>query len=454
MGSEKSNESIFGTDGIRGKANEYPMTPDFILQVAKAAGHFFYNPNSHNTVVIGKDTRLSGYLIEPALTAGFAAMGMDVLLLGPLPTPAVAMLTRSMRADLGVMITASHNPYCDNGIKLFGPDGYKLSDQQQHEIEAIAKQNNLPVKTGEQLGRVQRIEGVRGRYIEWVKNSIPKGMEFTGMKIVIDAAHGACYRVAPQIFHELGAEVVSLNIDPNGLNINENSGAVYPEALCKAVLEHKADIGFAFDGDGDRLIVSDEKGHIIDGDQIIALFAKCWKDKGLLKQKQIVATQMSNLGLENYLSSIDLELRRVDVGDRYVLEYMRHSGCNLGGEQSGHIILSDYGTTGDGILAAIQFLRILHDYGQKVSDLSHVFEPVPQKLKNIRFSGENPLEFDAVKKSLQEGQAFIQKHEGRLFVRKSGTEPKIRIMAECNDRDALDQVIEQVADSIEDAFQK
>ncbi len=436
----------FGTDGIRGTANLAPITPDTVLKLAMAAGQRFRRGGHRHRVVIGKDTRLSGYMLENALTSGFLAMGMDVQLLGPMPTPAVAMLTPSLRADLGVMISASHNPYQDNGIKLFGPDGFKLSDDEEREIEALMERPSLNLIEPEHLGRAQRIDDP-GRYVEAVKKTFPRGQTLDGLKIVVDCAHGAGYRVAPSVFWELGADVIPLGVSPNGTNINDGVGATCPEAMCAAVVEQKADLGIALDGDADRVIICDETGHVVDGDQVMALIAKSWHAQGRLKNG-VVATVMSNLGLERFLADLGLSLVRTRVGDRYVVERMRKDGYALGGEQSGHIIMTDYTTTGDGLIAALQVLAVLVDRPDgRMSDLSRVFQPVPQRLRNVRHNGDDPLEAEPVKTAIHDAESALGA-SGRLVIRRSGTEPVIRVMAEGDELGLVEQVVDQVADAI------
>ena len=438
----------FGTDGIRGTANLEPMTPETALRVAMAAGAVLNRGGHRHRALIGKDTRLSGYLIEPALTAGFIAMGIDVILVGPMPTPAVAMLTRSLRADLGVVISASHNPYQDNGIKLFGADGFKLSDAVEMEIEAKLHDGFDHDRAGPaDLGKASRLEDAAGRYIEYVKNTLSDGRRLEGLKVVIDCAHGAAYRVAPQILWELGAEVIEVGTDPDGFNITKDVGATAPALLGKTVVEHGADIGIALDGDADRLIITDQHGTVIDGDQIMALLASHWAGRNSLRGDGVVATVMSNLGLERYLAAKGLKLIRTKVGDRYVVEHMRAHGFNLGGEQSGHLVMSDYSTTGDGLLAALQILDIMVAEKQDAASLLTVFEPVPQVLKNIRFAGANPLETEAVKSAIHNGEAALDK-TGRVLVRKSGTEPKIRVMAEGDDPELVERVVDDIIAAI------
>ena len=437
----------FGTDGVRGKANKV-ITPDLALRVGQAAGLVFRRGEHRNRVVIGKDTRLSGYMIETALVAGFTSVGMDVLLLGPMPTPAVAMLTRSMRADLGVMISASHNAYEDNGIKLFDPDGFKLSDETEHEIEALIDGNlNDRLAASASLGRAKRIESVHARYIEFAKRTLPRTMDLDGLRIVIDCANGAAYKVAPEALWELGAEVFPIGVEPDGFNINRDVGSTAPDAVIRKVREMRADIGIALDGDADRVIIVDEKGQIVDGDQLMAVIAKSWKDDGRLSKPGIVATIMSNLGLERYLGGIGLTLARTAVGDRYVLEHMREHGYNLGGEQSGHMILSDYSTTGDGLVAALQVLAMVRKLERPVSDVCHLFDPLPQILKNVRYKSGQPLKDQRVVKAIAASQAALGTH-GRLVIRPSGTEPVIRVMAEGDDRKIVEQAVDDVVSAL------
>lgn len=443
---------LFGTDGIRGTANSHPMTPEVALRVAMAAGRQFIGTGGHRPLtVIGKDTRLSGYMLEPALTAGFVSIGMDVVLVGPMPTPAVAMLTRSFRADLGVVISASHNPFEDNGIKLFGPDGFKLSDEVEAEIEARMSNGLDAYLAGPaELGRARRLEDAGGRYIEFVKSSFPRGNRLDGLKIVVDCANGAAYRVAPRVLFELGAEVIPIAVEPNGFNINAKCGAVAPQAMCEAVVAHGADLGIALDGDADRVMIADETGRLIDGDQIMALVAAFWHRSGLLKGSGVVATVMSNLGLERYLGGLGLSLVRTAVGDRYVVEKMRADGYNLGGEQSGHIVFSDYATTGDGLIAALQVLAVLVGAQRPLSEVARVFAPLPQLLKNVRFAQGAPLEDDRVKQAIADGELRLS-GSGRVLIRKSGTEPLIRVMAEGEDEGLVHQVVDEIAATIERA---
>jgi phosphoglucosamine mutase len=439
----------FGTDGIRGTANSEPMTAETALRLAMAAGRYFRRGDHRHRAVIGKDTRISGYMIEPALTAGLISMGMDVVLVGPMPTPAVAMLTRSLRADLGVVISASHNPYRDNGIKLFGPDGRKLSDEIELEIERYMEQGaDGHLAAPEALGRALRLEDAQGRYIEYVKNTFPKGLRLDGLRVVVDCAHGAAYKVAPTVLWELGADVVPVGVGPDGFNINANCGAAHPAAMCEQVVAHQADLGIALDGDADRVIMADESGALLDGDQLMALIARTWSDAGRLTGGGIVATVMSNLGLERYLESHGLDLVRTQVGDRYVVEHMRAHGYNVGGEQSGHIVLSDYMTTGDGLIAALQVLSVIVESGKKASEAARLFEPVPQLLRNVALNGGDPLGEPAVKKAVADGAARLGKN-GRLLIRPSGTEPLVRVMAEGDDEHLVDEVVESIVHAIE-----
>ena len=439
----------FGTDGIRGKANTIPMTTDIALKLGQAAGQVFLRGEHRHRVIIAKDTRLSGYMIEPALTAGFVSVGMDVVLVGPMPTPAVAMLTRSLRADLGVMISASHNPYYDNGIKLFDPDGMKLSDETESAIEALMQNGNVLLASPDKLGRARRLDDAKGRYIEFVKNTFPKQLRLDGLKIVIDCSHGAAYQIAPSVLFELGAEIISLGVNPDGFNINRDCGSTHPEHICEAVLSHNADVGIALDGDADRLIMCNEKGEITDGDQLMAMIAKYWHKKGLMAGKTVVATDMSNLAFERYLETIGLKLHRAKIGDRYVAEAMRETGSNIGGEQSGHIIMSDYSTTGDGIVASLQALAVMLEEGKKFSEVSNLFTPMPQILHNIRYNlGENPLEKDAVKQAIAKAEKQLGKN-GRILVRKSGTEPLIRIMVEGKNEFEIQGLVKIIAEAVE-----
>jgi len=447
-----SKRAYFGTDGIRGQANRHPMTAEVALRVGMAAGKLFMSEDDRrHLVVIGKDTRLSGYMIEPALVAGFTSVGMDVRLFGPLPTPGVAMMTRSLRADLGVMISASHNAYHDNGIKLFGPDGYKLSDERELEIEALMDQGlqeGLAAPDG--LGRVQRIDDCQARYVEIAKATFPKGLSLAGMRIVVDCANGAAYKVAPEALYELGAEVIRIGVEPDGFNINQECGSTHPDAMSRAVKEYRADIGIALDGDADRLVICDEKGQVVDGDQIMAMIADAWARTDRLLGGGVVATVMSNLGLERFLKARNLKLERTQVGDRYVMARMREGGFNLGGEQSGHLILSDFSTTGDGLLAALQVLAVLKESDKPMSALARQFEPVPQKLENVRFAGGKPLEAETVKKVLADAEQRLN-GSGRIVVRASGTEPLIRIMAEGDDEKLVNQVVKEIAGAVKKA---
>jgi phosphoglucosamine mutase len=429
----------FGTDGIRGEANQPPMTADLALRVGMAAGKVFNRGDYRHKVVIAKDTRLSGYLLEPALTAGFISVGMDVLLVGPLPTPAVAMLTRSMRADLGVMISASHNPFQDNGIKLFGPDGYKLSDETELEIERLMDSDMTSLRAvPRKLGRAKRIEDAQGRYIEFVKQTFPRHLRLDGVKIVLDCAHGAAYQVGPVILRELGADVTSIGVSPDGFNINEGYGSTHPEALCAKVRELEAHLGIALDGDADRVVMCDEHGDVIDGDQILALIAEGWQTMGKLKGGRVAATLMSNLGLERFLDAKGIGLTRAAVGDRYVLEAMRAGGLNVGGEPSGHLIFSDYTTTGDGLIAALQVLAVMVTEQRPMSQCARRFTPYPQQLRNVRFDRINPLDNRTVQEAIAEAQAALS-GKGRLVIRKSGTEPLVRIMVEAETEDMVEQ---------------
>lgn len=442
----------FGTDGIRGTANTPPMTPDIALKLGMAAGQIFLRGEHRHRVIIAKDTRLSGYMVEPALTAGFIAVGMDVVLVGPVPTPAVAMLTPSLRADLGVMISASHNPYQDNGIKLFGPDGFKLSDKTEHDIEALMQSGDIKLAAPDKLGRAKRLGDAPGRYIEFVKKTFPSSLRLDGLKIVIDCAHGAAYQIAPAVLYELGAEVVPLGVNPDGFNINKDCGSTYPKSMCDAVIKHGADLGIALDGDADRLVMCDELGQLIDGDQLMAMVASYWHKKGLMKGRGLVATDMSNLGLERYLGTLGLQLHRTRVGDRYVSEAMRAHGYNIGGEQSGHIILSDYSTTGDGLVAALQTLAVLLESNQKMSEASRRFTPLPQILHNVRYkNGNSPLEHTHVKEAIASAESKLAER-GRILVRKSGTEPLIRIMIEGESEPEVKALIADITQAVEKAL--
>lgn len=437
----------FGTDGIRGLANKV-ITPELALKVGQAAGLIFRNGEHRHRVLIGKDTRLSGYMIETALVAGFTSVGMDVLLTGPIPTPGVGVLVRSMRADLGVMISASHNPYDDNGIKLFGPDGFKLSDEVERRIESLIDSNLASQLAGsDDLGRAKRIDGVQDRYIEFAKRTLPRDIDLAGLRVVIDCANGAAYKVAPGALWELGADVISIGTDPDGFNINKDCGSTSLNALVHKVREMRADIGIALDGDADRVMLVDERGHIVDGDQLLAVIAQSWKEDGRLTKNGIVATVMSNLGLERYLDGIGLELKRTPVGDRYVLERMRAEGYNVGGEQSGHIILSDYSTTGDGFVAALQALAVVKRSGKPVSEVCHRFEPLPQILKNVRYKTGKPMENAAVTAAIASAEQKLGRG-GRLLVRPSGTEPVIRVMGEGDDKAVVEAAVDDVIDAL------
>lgn len=442
---------LFGTDGVRGTANIHPMTAEMALRIGAAVGRYFRNDgtNAHR-VVIGKDTRLSGYMFENALTAGLTSTGMNVLLLGPVPTPAVGLLTRTMRADLGVMISASHNPAIDNGIKFFGPDGFKLSDEAEMEIEALV-QNGAPLAQPQNIGRARRLNDGRFRYIERVKSSFPTSAPLSGLKVVVDCANGAAYRAAPEALWELGAEVIPVGVEPNGMNINDNCGSTSPRVAAETVVSHGADIGICLDGDADRVMIIDETGKVADGDQIMALLATRWAEEGRLKGGALVATVMSNLGLERYLQGKGLDLVRTKVGDRYVVEAMRAGGYNLGGEQSGHIVMTDYTTTGDGLMAGLQFLGAMVQTGQPASVLAQQFETVPQMLKNVRFGpGQTPLEAAPVRAAIAAAEAELV-GKGRLLIRKSGTEPLVRVMAECEDPALLERVVDGIVAEVEAA---
>ncbi|WP_454758289.1 phosphoglucosamine mutase [Caulobacter segnis] len=444
-----SKRAYFGTDGIRGQANKHPMTAEVALRVGLAAGKLFRSQDERrHLVVIGKDTRLSGYMIEPALVAGLTSVGMDVRLFGPLPTPAVAMMTRSMRADLGIMISASHNNFADNGIKLFGPDGYKLSDEQELKIEALMDEGlQEGLAAPRDLGRVKRIDDAQARYVEIVKATFPRHLNLSGLRIVIDCAHGAAYKVAPTALYELGAEVIAIGDTPDGTNINEECGSTHPEAMAKMVREYRADIGIALDGDADRLVICDEKGVVVDGDQIMAIIAGAFAKAGALKGGGVVATVMSNLGLERQLNGLGLTLERTSVGDRYVMQRMREGGFNVGGEQSGHLILSDFSTTGDGLIAALQVLAVMIQTDLPMSALGRQFEPVPQLLENVRFAGGKPLEAKSVKEAIADGESQLN-GSGRIVVRASGTEPLIRIMAEGDDPALVTKVVKSIVSAV------
>ncbi len=443
----------FGTDGIRGLANSLPMTSEIALKVGMAAGKLFSSGSHRHRVVIGKDTRLSGYMIESALMSGFTAVGMDVFLLGPMPTPAVAMLTRSLRADLGVMISASHNPYADNGIKLFDPDGYKLSDEAESQIETLM---DAPISDllapADRIGRAKRIESAQERYIEFAKRTLARNIRLNDLRVVIDCANGAAYQVAPDALWELGAEVIKIGVEPNGHNINLECGSTSPQALCEKVREVRADIGIALDGDADRVVIVDEKGRIVDGDQIMAVIAESWHQRGKLAAGGVVATVMSNLGLERYLTDLGLDLVRTPVGDRYVVDHMRKHGHNVGGEQSGHIVLSDFTTTGDGLVAALQVLAVVVGTGKPVSEVCKRFEPLPQILENVRYANGAPLEQDAVRQAIDLARKRLGS-QGRLVIRPSGTEPVIRVMGEGDDERLVHQVVGEIVEAVRKAAQ-
>lgn len=437
----------FGTDGVRGKANKF-ITPELALKIGQAAGLAFRRGDHRHRVVIGKDTRLSGYMIEYAMVAGFTSVGMDVMLLGPVPTPAVAMLARSMRADLGVMISASHNAYEDNGIKLFGPDGFKLTDEIENEIEALIDSDmSKKLAASPDLGRAKRIDSAQDRYIEFAKRTLPRAISLEGLRIVVDAANGAAYKVAQDALWELGAEVFAIGVKPDGFNINKDVGSTSPDALAQKVREMRADIGIALDGDADRVLIVDEKGQSINGDQLMAVVASSWQDERLLSKPGIVATVMSNLGLERYLNGRGLTLARTAVGDRYVLEHMREHGYNVGGEQSGHIILSDYSTTGDGLIAALQVLSVVQNKGKPVSEVCHLFEALPQILKNVRGQTGASLKNDKVIAAIKAGEARLGAG-GRLLVRPSGTEPMVRVMGEGDDHGELNEIVDSICSAI------
>ena len=441
---------LFGTDGIRGLANVEPMTAETALRVGMAAGKMFMRGDHRHRVVIGKDTRLSGYMLEPAMTAGFTAMGMEVVLVGPMPTPAVAMLTRSLRADIGVMISASHNLYADNGIKLFGPDGYKLSDDTEAEIESLIDGELAGVLVGSaDLGRARRLDDAEGRYIEFVKNTFPKGMRLDGLRIVIDCANGAGYKVAPTALWELGAEVIPLGVAPDGFNINQGCGSTDTTMMQNAVRAHAADLGIALDGDADRVLIADETGELLDGDQLMAMIAESWLGAGRLRGGGIVSTVMSNMGLEQYLGALGLNLARTQVGDRYVVEYMRRENFNIGGEQSGHIILNDYNTTGDGLIAGLEVLAVLIQGDKPASEAGRKFTPLPQLLRNVRFNGATPMENDKVQSVIRRSEARLGR-DGRLLIRKSGTEPLIRVMAEGSDEALIQEIVAEIVDAMEE----
>jgi phosphoglucosamine mutase len=441
----------FGTDGIRGLANKHPMTSEVALKVGMAAGHVFRSGHHRHRVVIGKDTRLSGYMLEAALMSGFTSVGMDVFLLGPMPTPAVAMLTRSLRADLGVMISASHNRFDDNGIKLFDPDGYKLSDETEKRIEELIEADSTQMLVNaDSIGRATRVESAQERYIEFAKRTLPRNLRLDGLRIVIDCANGAGYKVAPEALWELGAEVIKIGIEPNGRNINHKCGSTAPEALVDKVREVRADIGIALDGDADRVVIVDEKGQIVDGDQLMAVIAESWHRRGKLAAGGIVATVMSNLGLERYLRTMGLSMARTPVGDRYVVEHMRKHGYNVGGEQSGHIVLSDFITTGDGLVSALQVLAVAVSAGRPVSEVCRRFEPLPQLLRNVRYASGKPLDDAGVKKAIDAGKEKLGS-KGRLVIRPSGTEPVIRVMAEGDDEMLVQSVVGDIVEAVRTA---
>jgi phosphoglucosamine mutase len=444
------SKRYFGTDGIRGTANSHPMTAEVALRVGLAAGKLHRSDSDRrHLVVIGKDTRLSGYMVEPALVAGFTSVGMDVRLFGPLPTPGVAMMTRSMRADLGVMISASHNPFIDNGIKLFGPDGYKLSDEREAEIEALMDEGlQADLAPPRELGRVVRIDDAQARYVEIAKASIPRKLSLAGLRVVVDCANGAAYKVAPTALYELGAEVIPIGVDPNGANINEECGSTHPQAMAKAVKQYRADIGIAVDGDADRIAICDEKGQLVDGDQILAIIAGAWIKQGRLSGGGVVATVMSNLGLQRFMEAKGLSLERTKVGDRYVMARMRDGGFNIGGEQSGHIILSDLSTTGDGLMSALQVLAVMVETKQPMSALARQFDPVPQKMVNVKIAlGGEPMKSDAVLSAIAAAEGKLN-GSGRVLVRPSGTEPLIRVMAEGDDERLIARVVKDIADAV------
>jgi phosphoglucosamine mutase len=442
-----TKRKYFGTDGVRGLANAFPMTPDIALKLGAAAGRHFRKDQKQHRVVIGKDTRRSSYMFENALTAGFTSTGMDVYLLGPVPTPAVGVLTRSMRADVGVMISASHNSYLDNGIKFFGPEGFKLSDKVELEIEKLLD-DEIEYAASQNIGMAKRIDDALGRYMEFAKSAFPRKKLLNGLKVVVDCANGAAYKAAPIVLWELGAEVISIGVNPDGYNINKDCGSTHPQNAAKAVLEHNADVGICLDGDADRLILIDNKGKIADGDQLMGLIASQWSSKGKLANNTLVATVMSNMGLERYLNTLDIKLLRTNVGDRYVVEAMRKFGYNLGGEQSGHIVMTDYATTGDGLMAALQFLNTLVESKCTSSELIKVFEPMPQLLRNVRLNNSESLDNLKVKESIKAGEdAFGD--IGRILIRKSGTEPLLRVMGECEDPKLLKAVIGNIVETVD-----
>lgn len=445
------DRKYFGTDGIRGQVNKKHMTPDVAMRLGLAAGRVFKRGDHVHRVVIGKDTRRSGYMFEPALASGFVAAGMDVIMVGPMPTPAVAMLVKSLRADLGVMISASHNPHYDNGLKFFGPDGYKLSDETEIEIEGLLDNgcNDVLVEaTG--LGKASRLESARGRYVEFAKATVPSGVSFDGLKVVVDCANGAAYKVAPDVLWELGADVIPMSVEPNGFNINEKCGSTYPQAMCERVLKEGANLGIALDGDADRLILCNEKGEIVDGDQIMALITRNWAKRDILAGGGLVSTVMSNLGLERLLHSENLKLERTQVGDRYVVARMRETGMNVGGEQSGHIVLTDFSTTGDGLVSALQVMTEITQSGSPASEACNQFEPVPQLLKSIKYTVANPLDASNVKRAIKAAEEALA-GSGRLVIRKSGTEPLMRVMAEGDNADVVAQHVEAICHEVETA---
>ncbi|MGY8985431.1 MAG: phosphoglucosamine mutase [Sphingomonadales bacterium] len=444
-------KKYFGTDGIRGKVNLGAMTPEMAMKIGMATGQYFLRGNHKNKVIIGKDTRLSGYMIEPALVAGIVAGGMDVVNVGPIPTPGLAMLTKSMRADLGIMISASHNPFYDNGLKFFGPDGYKLSDKAELEIESrlTLGQENFLVKP-EFTGRVKRLDDVRGRYIEFAKNTVAQKLNLGGLKVVVDCANGAAYQVAPQVLWELGADVVPVGVTPDGFNINSSCGSTHPEYIAEQVVTHGADIGIALDGDADRLILVDECGKVIDGDQIMGVIATSWVEQNILKGGGLVSTIMSNLGLERFIQSKGLSFIRTRVGDRYVVEHMRKNNFNLGGEQSGHVVMTDYATTGDGILASLQVLQVLVKSNKPASEALRLFAPIPQVMRSVSYQDIDPLENSVVKTAILDGKSLLG-NTGRLVIRKSGTEPLIRVMVEGEDDKLVEKVVSQICQSVKDS---
>lgn len=445
------SRKYFGTDGIRGRVNQNHMTPDVAMRLGLAAGRVFKRGDHVHRVVIGKDTRRSGYMYEPALAAGFVAAGMDVIMVGPMPTPAIAMLVKSLRADLGVMISASHNPHYDNGLKFFGPDGYKLSDETELEIEHLLDSGcNDVLVDSTALGKAARLESARGRYVEFAKATVPSGVSLEGLKVVVDCANGAAYKVAPDVLWELGADVIAMGVDPNGFNINDQCGSTYPDAMCKRVVEEGADIGVALDGDADRLILCDENGQIVDGDQIMALITRNWASRGILKGGGLVTTVMSNLGLERLLVGEGLGLERTKVGDRYVVERMRKRGMNVGGEQSGHIVLSDFSTTGDGLVSALQVMTEIVQSGASASAATSQFEPVPQTLKSVRYQVDDPLTMPKVKQAIEAAESELE-GVGRLVIRKSGTEPLVRVMAEGDDADLVNKHVDNICQEVESA---